>query len=81
MRLLTEHGVTPRQFLEAATLANARAFHLEADLGSIQPGKVGNLLLLRQNPLETVDAWSTIETVVVRGTAVERASLSARRRP
>ena len=81
MRLLTEHGVTPRQIFEAATLANARAFHLEADLGSIQPGKVGNLLLLRQNPLETVDAWSTIETVVVRGTAVERASLSARRRP
>ena len=46
----------------------------------MEEGKVANLLLMRENPLDTVEAWSTLEVVVVRGVVVERDDLSARRR-
>lgn len=40
---------------------------------------VNNLLLLRANPLESVSAYDTIETVFLRGRPIPRAELSARR--
>ena len=78
IELLSAAGLTPRQIFEAATLTNARAFHLEDNLGTIEAGKVANLLLLRANPLASATAWSEIETVIVRGNPIERATLSAR---
>ncbi|MGH7457390.1 MAG: hypothetical protein ACRENG_38935, partial [bacterium] len=44
---------------------------------TIQPGKIANLLLLKKNPLETVEAYDAIATVVLRGQALTRATLSA----
>jgi imidazolonepropionase-like amidohydrolase len=77
MKLLVEAGVSLRQLLIAATIANAEAFHLDDRYGTIQAGKIANLLLLDQNPLESVDAWNTIRAVVLHGEWIDRASLSA----
>ena len=44
------------QIFEAATINNAQKFKLESQLGSIEPGKVANLVLMKQSPLESVDA-------------------------
>lgn len=74
---LAAAGVSPRQLLIAATIANAEAFNLDDRYGSVEPGKVANLLLLRENPLESVTAWDTLETVVLHGAPVERRTLSA----
>ncbi len=78
IELLSDAGLTPRKILEAATLANARAFHLEDEVGTIEVGKLANLLLLRADPLESADAWSDIDTVIIGGRPVERSELSAR---
>jgi hypothetical protein len=40
-------------------------------------GKVANLLLLRSNPLKTVEAYDAIDLVVVRGNVIERPALAA----
>jgi predicted amidohydrolase YtcJ len=77
--LLAVAGVSPRQILEAATRANAEAFGLADELGTIEAGKRANLLLLGADPLESADAWGTIETVVLNGAVLDRGSLSARR--
>ena len=78
MRRWIDAGVTPRRLFVAATIANARAFGLERELGTIEPGKRANLLLLARDPLKSVEAWDSIETVIVGGRAVARAELSAR---
>ena len=70
-------GVSLAQLFEALTIANARAFGLANEIGTVEEGKVAHLLLMRSNPLESVDAYDTIEVVVLRGEPIERADLSA----
>lgn len=71
-------GVSLPKLFRALTLDNARTFGLGGKIGSVEPGKTAHLLLLRANPLESVGAYDTIETVFVHGRPVPRAELSAR---
>jgi imidazolonepropionase-like amidohydrolase len=70
-------GIPLDRLLAGATIEAARAFHLEGRYGTIEAGKVANLLLLRANPLKTVEAYDAIDLVVSRGRVLERASLAA----
>jgi hypothetical protein len=47
-------------------------------LPTIEAGKVANLLLLRANPLETVEAYDAIDLVIVRGRVIDRSVLAVR---
>lgn len=80
MQNLVAAGVTLPQLLAMATIENAKAFGLDDRYGTVEPGKVANLLLLQENPLETVEAWASIETVILHGEPLDRASLAARGR-
>jgi imidazolonepropionase-like amidohydrolase len=68
-------GVSPRDLLKAATIRNAEVFGLR-DLGTIETGKTANLLLLRADPLASVEAWNAIESVILRGEVLSRESLA-----
>jgi len=72
-------GVTPAQFLSAATINNATFFNLFDDIGSIDEGKRADLLLLSENPLHDIEAFDHIEKVFTKGEMIERASLAAQR--
>lgn len=69
-----EAGVPLARILRAATLDNATVFHL-SDRGTIEPGKTADLLLLRQNPLKSIAAYDSIDTVFLNGNPLPRASL------
>ena len=56
MHRLIDAGVTPAQIFEAATLSNARALKLDHEIGTVEVGKRANLLLVRANPRQTVEA-------------------------
>ena len=77
LRELEAIGLSPRQVLMAATGAAAHLFKLDADYGTVAPGKKASLLLLRDDPMKSTAAWDSIETVIVRGRIVPRATLSA----
>ncbi|MGE4070140.1 MAG: amidohydrolase family protein [Lysobacterales bacterium] len=72
-------GVPLDAILQAATLDNARAFHLDRDIGSVEVGKRAQLLLLSGNPLETLEAYDHIEQIILDGRVIERATLAADR--
>jgi imidazolonepropionase-like amidohydrolase len=78
LRELEALSLSPRQILSAATVEAARLFQIEADYGIIAPGRVANLLLLRHDPMMSTSAFDTIETVIVKGRVISRATLSAR---
>jgi Amidohydrolase family len=78
MQHLHEAGLTLAQIFRAATISNAREFKIDSAYGTIEPGKVANLVLLRQSPLESVGAYDSISMVFVHGRAIARDSLAAR---
>jgi imidazolonepropionase-like amidohydrolase len=74
-------GVPPERLFRALTIDNARMFRLDDRVGTVEPGKVANLLLLGGSPLESVKAYDAIETVFLHGQPLRRADLSARAAP
>lgn len=60
-------GMTAHDVLRAATLNGARAIGAEAGLGSIEPGKVADLLVLGRNPLDDIRNTLNVEGVMKNG--------------
>lgn len=79
MQNLRNAGLSLEQIFKAATINNARSFHLDQDVGTIEAGKVANLVLMKESPLADVRAYDTVDTVWVRGKPAARASLAASR--
>ncbi|MEW6076458.1 MAG: amidohydrolase family protein [Thermodesulfobacteriota bacterium] len=72
MRLLEEQGMRPADILRMATLNNARLIREEDNLGSVEPGKLADLVVFRDNPLETVQNAARPEMVFMGGRLVYR---------
>jgi imidazolonepropionase-like amidohydrolase len=77
MQQLQKAGLSLAQILRAATISNARKFKIDSQLGTVEPGKIANLVLLKKSPLESVEAYDSISTVWVHGKPVSRESLAA----
>ena len=80
MRRLIEAGETPAQIFKSATLTNAQALRLDRDIGTVQVGKRANLLLLRQDPTQTIDAYAGIVKVILNGRVLDSSELTANAR-
>ena len=72
-------GVSKERLFRALTIDNARMLRLDKQIGTVEPGKTANLLLLRANSLDSVEAYDTIEMVFLHGRPIRRAELSARK--
>lgn len=70
-------GIPLAGIFRSATLENARMFGLEERIGTIEPGKQADLVLLNSNPLETIQAYNDISLVILNGEPIERRNLSA----
>jgi imidazolonepropionase-like amidohydrolase len=79
MRMMAQSGLPLPAIFRAGTINNARQFGLDKDYGTVEIGKVANLLLLTANPLETMRAWTSIDRVILRGSVIKRESLAAPR--
>jgi len=78
LEMLVESGLSPAAALTAATLNNARALRQDEVLGSIEPGKLADLLLLTANPLQDIRHTRAIKLVVRDGIPSEPKTLLAR---
>ena len=78
LRHMHKIGISLSRIFAAATLNNAKQFNLDNHYGSIEPGKKANLLLLEENPLNTIEAYNSISQVVLGGKVIDRNSLSVK---
>jgi len=67
LELLVASGLSEREALAAATLAPARFFGLEAEMGAVAVGQRADLVLLTADPLEEIRHTRAIEGVVSKG--------------
>lgn len=76
LELLVAGGIPPLEALRIATLNAARFLGREATLGSIQEGKIADLLLVEADPREDIRNLRRIVQVVKAGQLVDRAALA-----
>jgi imidazolonepropionase-like amidohydrolase len=69
---LVDAGLTPLQALETATSNPARFLERSKDIGTVETGKVANLVLLDANPLQDIHNTRLISAVILRGQLVPR---------
>jgi hypothetical protein len=60
-------GMTPAEVLRAGTMNGARAIGVDEDVGSIEAGKIADLVILNRNPLENIRYTTDILRVVKDG--------------
>jgi imidazolonepropionase-like amidohydrolase len=70
-----EKGMRPMDALLAATRNIARAYKVDADLGTLEKGKIADLLILDKNPLERACHYRSLRQVMKAGRFVDRDSL------
>jgi imidazolonepropionase-like amidohydrolase len=68
---MEEKGLAPMEMLRAATSNIAIAYKKDADLGTLEPGKIADLVVLDKNPLESAKHYRTIHKVVKEGAVID----------
>ena len=74
---MAQAGIPLADIFAAGTINNAKQLGLDKDYGTVEKGKVANLLLLEANPLANIEAWTRIDTVILHGEPIARETLAA----
>jgi hypothetical protein len=75
LRAMQEGGWQPMEVLRAATICGARGMGLAQDIGSLEPGKLADLLVLNANPLADVRHSMALRYVIKNGFVYEADTL------
>jgi imidazolonepropionase-like amidohydrolase/Tol biopolymer transport system component len=67
MWMLAQGGMTPLEVLRAATINPATSLGLDASIGSLQAGKLADLLVLDKNPLDNIYNTESIHYTMING--------------
>jgi hypothetical protein len=75
LKLLVESGLTPMEALQSATINAAKCAGRLDSLGTIEEGKIADLVLLEENPLSSIENTKKINSVFYNGKHFDRSKL------
>ncbi len=75
LELMVQSGLSPMAALQSATRNPARFLNELSSSGTLEQGKIANLVLLTANPLEDIRNTRKIDAVVLKGKLLMRADL------
>jgi len=67
LEMMVKAGLTPMQALVAATGGAARVTKLDGQLGTLEPGKFADFVVLNANPLSDIRNTRQVESVWIAG--------------
>jgi imidazolonepropionase-like amidohydrolase len=70
MKLLLEAGLSPMEVLEAGTRRAAQVCGHGNELGTMEPGKLADIIIVDGNPLEDIEALDRVKWVIKDGQVV-----------
>ena len=76
---LVRLGLSPMEAIESATRIGAEALGMEADLGTIEPGKLADMILIDRNPLDDISALGEVRWAMQGGRVIPRSPEWTRR--
>ncbi|MBK7642847.1 MAG: PD40 domain-containing protein [Planctomycetes bacterium] len=74
--LLKQSGITNLQALRCATLFGARYLGLDRDIGSLEKGKLADIDILEQNPLDDIHNSQTLRFTMLNGVLYDSATMA-----
>jgi len=75
LELLVEAGLTPLEALMSATKYSAEALNQEQYLGTIEEGKLADLVILNEDPLENINYTQNVDLIIKSGKIINRKNL------
>jgi imidazolonepropionase-like amidohydrolase len=79
LELLVEAGLSPLEALQAASRDAAAAMGVSRDVGTVEAGKVADLVLLEADPLAKISNARKVSGVILHGQLFSKEELSAMR--
>jgi imidazolonepropionase-like amidohydrolase len=74
--MLSQGGMTPLEALRCATLNGASYLGLEREIGSLEEGKLADLVVMEKNPLENIRNSDSIRLVMLNGRLYDAATMN-----
>jgi adenine deaminase len=74
--MFAQGGMKPMDVLHAGTIDGARYLALDKDIGSLEPGKLADLIVLDRNPLENIQNTHSVRYTVVNGRVFDAATMN-----
>jgi hypothetical protein len=75
LELLSKGGISNYEILKAATINGAKFVDKEKSIGTVEEGKIANLLILGSNPLEDINNSKDISGVILHGNYISKKEL------
>jgi imidazolonepropionase-like amidohydrolase/Tol biopolymer transport system component len=76
MWMLAQGGMTPLEVIRAATLNGASLLGMDTELGSIKAGKLADLVVLDQNPLENIQHTNSVRYTMINGRLYDASTMN-----
>lgn len=81
IKAFVDYGMAPPRAISAATRIPARVMGRGRDLGTIEPGKLADIIVVKRNPLFDIQALADVEVVVKDGVVLKGGPLAPAKRP
>lgn len=64
LKYLVDIGMSPIEAIQAGTIEGARFFHQENQLGSIEEGKIADMIIVRENPIDKIESLADKDNIL-----------------